>query len=88
MAPFTVTLMVVVVPSSGTTTTFCELKPLLECISQFLSLVMSMSLYVQIKCTCLAGLAQSVGALDCRVGGRGFDSRGRTNTQGLEMTEK
>ena len=31
----------------------------------------------------------SVGrALDWRVGGRGFDSRGRTNTQGLKMTEK
>ena len=23
-----------------------------------------------------------------RAGGRGFDSRGRTNTQGLEITEK
>ena len=31
----------------------------------------------------------SVGrALDCRAGGRGFDSRGRTNTQGLKITEK
>ena len=28
------------------------------------------------------------GALDCRAGGRGFDSRGRTNTQGLKVTEK
>ena len=27
-------------------------------------------------------------ALYCRAGGRGFDSRGRTNTQGLKITEK
>ena len=27
-------------------------------------------------------------ALDCRAGGRRFDSRGRTNTQGLKITEK
>ena len=26
--------------------------------------------------------------LDCRAGGRGFDSPGRTNTQGLKITEK
>ena len=26
------------------------------------------------------------GALVCRAGGRGFDSRGRTNTQGLKKT--
>ena len=31
----------------------------------------------------------SVGrAFDCRAGGGGFDSRGRTITQGLKMTEK
>ena len=31
----------------------------------------------------------SVGrALDCRARGRGFNSRDRTNTQGLKMTEK
>ena len=31
----------------------------------------------------------SVGrVLDCRTGGRGFDSRGQTNTQGLKITEK
>ena len=31
----------------------------------------------------------SVGRVfDCRAGGRGFDSRGRTITQGLKMTEK
>ena len=27
-------------------------------------------------------------ALDCRAGGRGFNSQGRTNTQGLKITEK
>ena len=27
-------------------------------------------------------------ALDCRARGHGFDSRDRTNTQGLKMTEK
>ena len=31
----------------------------------------------------------SVGrVLNCRAGGRGFDSRDRINTQGLKMTEK
>ena len=35
-----------------------------------------------------AVLAQSVERVDCRAGGRGFDSRGRTNTQGLKLTEK
>ena len=35
------------------------------------------------------GRISSVGrALDCRAGGRGFHSRGRTNTQGLKITEK
>ena len=35
------------------------------------------------------GRFSSVGrVLDCRAGGRGFDSRGRTNTQGLKITEK
>ena len=34
------------------------------------------------------GRISSVGrAFDCRAGGRGFDSRGRTVTQGLKMTE-
>ena len=33
-------------------------------------------------------LAQSVERVDSRAGGRGFDSRGRTNTQGLKITEK
>ena len=36
-----------------------------------------------------AGLAHAVGrALDCRAEGRGFDSRGGTNTQGLKIIEK
>ena len=35
------------------------------------------------------GRTSSVGrALDCRAGGRGFDSRSQTNTQGLKITEK
>ena len=35
------------------------------------------------------GKISSVGrALDCRAGGRGFDFRGRTNTQGFKITEK
>ena len=33
-------------------------------------------------------LAQLVERVDRRVGGRGFDSWGRTNTQGLKITEK
>ena len=36
----------------------------------------------------VAVLAQSVERVDCRAGGRGFDSWGRTNTQGLKITEK
>ena len=40
------------------------------------------------KCK-IKGRISSVGrALDYRAGGRGFDSRGRTNTQGLKITEK
>ena len=35
-----------------------------------------------------AVLAQSVERVDCRAGGCGLDSRGRTNTQGLKITEK
>ena len=35
-----------------------------------------------------AVLAQSVERVDCRAGRRGFDSWGRTNTQGLKITEK
>ena len=35
------------------------------------------------------GRISSVGrALDCRAGGRGLDSLDRTNTEGLEITEK
>ena len=35
-----------------------------------------------------AVLVQSVERVDCRAGGRGFDSWGWTNTQGLKITEK
>ena len=36
----------------------------------------------------MSGRISSVGtALACRAGGRGFDSRGRTITQGLKITE-
>ena len=35
------------------------------------------------------GRISSIGkALDCGAGGRGFDPRGRTDTQGLKITEK
>ena len=35
-----------------------------------------------------SGRVSSVGrAFDCRVGSRGFDSRGRTNIRGLKITE-
>ena len=48
--------------------------------------------YIQIlRCKSVftaAVLAQSVERVDCRAGGRGFDSWGRTNTQGLKITEK
>ena len=33
-------------------------------------------------------LVQSVERVDFRAGGRGFDSRGQANTQGLKITEK
>ena len=36
----------------------------------------------------VAVLAQLVERVDCRAGGRGFDSRGQTNTQGLKITKK
>ena len=36
----------------------------------------------------MAVLAQSVERVDCNARGRGFDSRGRTNTQDLKKTEK
>ena len=40
-------------------------------------------------CVNYCGWISSVGrALDCRAVGCGFDSRGRTNTQGLKITEK
>ena len=37
---------------------------------------------------CAAVLNQSVEHVDCRAGGRGFDSWGQTNTQGLKITKK
>ena len=36
----------------------------------------------------MAVLTQLVEHVDCRAGGRGFDSWGWTNTQGLKITEK
>ena len=43
---------------------------------------------VQAKCNCRKNISSVGRALDCRPEGRGFDSRGRTNTQGLKITEK
>ena len=43
---------------------------------------------IQITMVSAAVLAQSVERVGCRAGGRGFDSWGRTNTQGLKITEK
>ena len=48
----------------------------------------SVSLHLMYKPE-FSGRVSSVGrAFDCREEGRGFDSRGRTNTQGLKITEK
>ena len=49
--------------------------------------------FYNIKETCnikvtAAVLAQSIERVDYRAGGRGFDSQGWTNTQGLKITEK
>ena len=49
--------------------------------------------FYNIKETCnikvtAAVLAQSVERVDYKAEGRGFDSRGPTNTQGLKITEK
>ena len=49
--------------------------------------------FYNIKETCnikvtAAVLAQSVERVDYKAEGRGFDSRDRTNTQGLKITEK
>ena len=43
--------------------------------------------FLKLKLT-VAELAQSVEHFDCRAGGRGFNSQGQTNTQGLKTTEK
>ena len=46
-------------------------------------------LSVYIYMSVCRGRVSSVGrAFDCRAEGRGFDSRGRTNKQGLQITEK
>ena len=48
----------------------------------------SVSLHLMYKPE-FSGRVSSVGrAFDCREEGRGFDSRGRTNTLGLKITEK
>ena len=48
----------------------------------------SVSLHLMYKPE-FSGRISSVGrAFDCRVEGRGFDSRGRNSTQGLKITEK
>ena len=39
----------------------------------------------RLKCCRISSVGR---AFDCRAGGRRFDSRGRTITQGLKMTEK
>ena len=46
------------------------------------------NLYQQENYVAAAVLAQSVERVDCRAGGRGFNSWGRTSTQGLKITEK
>ena len=43
--------------------------------------------FLKLKLTA-AELAQSVERVDCKAGGRGFNSQGQTNTQGLKTTEK
>ena len=49
----------------------------------------SKSYYLCFGRTVISSRISSVGrALDCWAGGSGFDSRGRTNTQGLKITEK
>ena len=46
--------------------------------------------WIRLRCMSLnRGRISSVGrALNCRAGGRGFDSRDRTNTQGLKIAEE
>ena len=45
-------------------------------------------MFLQIFTSTAAGLAQSVERLTAERKVAGFDSRGRTNTQGLKKTEK
>ena len=45
------------------------------------------ALYVILPVTSINNNISSEGrAIDCRAGGRGFDSQGRTNSQGLKNT--
>ena len=47
------------------------------------------ALCVILPVTSINNNISSVGrAIDCRVGGRGFDFQGRTNTQGLKKTPR
>ena len=62
--------------------------PVYLCMSSHYILLVLKTHFYNIKVTA-AVLAQSVErVVDYRAGGRGFDSRGRTNTQGLKITEK
>ena len=45
-------------------------------------------LYSHIIIICLGSVSSVGRACACRAGGCGFDSRGRTNTKGLKITEK
>ena len=54
--------------------------------SHYILLVLKTRFY-NIKVTA-AVLAQSIERVDYRAGGRGLDSQGWTNTQGLKITEK
>ena len=57
-----------------------------NCASLYL---LSVYIYIYIYMSVCRGRVSSVGrAFDCRAEGRGFDSRGRTNKQGLQITEK
>ena len=59
-----------------------------ECTTPYLG-SMSHCTTILFKLNLNRGTISSVGrVLDCRVGGRKFNSRGRTNTQDLKMTEK
>ena len=61
-----------------------------NCASLYLlSVYIYIYIYIYIYMSVCRGRVSSVGrAFDCRAEGRGFDSRGRTNKQGLQITEK